>query len=100
MYTRRFTIESKKELLSYKEEDKELDHEKYTLLKKKYLVCMIKKVEWCKDVKKSEKYKYQDLNEESIDFRLKIQSLDWTYVFNEFTLNLDIHCKFILFIQN
>ncbi len=33
-YTRRFTIESKKELLSYKEEDKELEHEKYTLLKK------------------------------------------------------------------
>jgi hypothetical protein len=39
-YTRRFTIESKKELLFYKEEDKELDNEKYTLLKKKYLVCM------------------------------------------------------------
>ena len=30
-YTRRFTIESKKKLLSYKEEDKELDHEKFTL---------------------------------------------------------------------
>ena len=75
-YTRRFTIESKKELLSYKEEDKELDHEKYTLLKKKYLVCMLEKVEWYKDVKESEKYEYQDLDEESIDLRLKIPTLD------------------------
>ena len=59
MYTRRFTIESKKELLSYKEEDKELAHEKYSLLKKKYLVCMLEKVEWCKDIKESEKYRFR-----------------------------------------
>lgn len=92
-YTRRFTIESKKELLSYKEEDKELDHEKYTLLKKKYFVWILEKVEWYKDVKESEKYKYQDLDEESIDLRLKIPSLDWTYGFNEFTVNLYLHYK-------
>ena len=54
---------------------------------------MIEKVEWCKDVKESEKYKYQNLDEESIDLRLKIPSLDWRYGFNEFTLNLGLHYK-------
>ena len=56
--------------------NKEYAHEKYTLLKKKYLVCMLEKVEWYKDVKESEKYEYQDLDEESIDLRLKIPSFD------------------------
>ena len=54
---------------------------------------MLEKVEWYKDVKESEKYKYQNLDEESIDLRLKIPSLDWTYGFNEFTLNLGLHYK-------
>lgn len=54
---------------------------------------MLEKVEWYKDVKESEKYKYQYLDEESIDLRLKIPSLDWSYGFNEFTLNLGLHYK-------
>ena len=37
---------------------------------------MLEKVEWYKDVKESEKYKYQYLDEESIDLRLKIPTLD------------------------
>ena len=73
--------------------NKEFAHEKYTLLKKKYLVCMLEKVEWYKDVKESEKYECQDLDEESIDLRLKIPTLDWLYGFNEFTLNLGLHFK-------
>ena len=59
---------------------------------------MLEKVEWYKDVKESEKYEYQDLDEESIDLRLKIPSFDWTYGFNEFTLNLGFIIKYILFI--